>query len=199
MRRPAIGTALWTALAAGCTYSLVQVTPSGPGVQAERRPSDCHVDFYRTKAPEQPYDEIAALHVGGGMLGAADVQEAIRAEACRLGAHAVVVTSDYRHGAMSGTAVVYRGFRASDAGQPDPPTSAARPPGPCPPGGKLLEARLRRAADLRDAAGGGTALQTLPEGTVVCATDWSERGQRQVRLEANRIGWVPEDALDLGR
>ncbi len=193
--RLAIATACAAALAAGCTYSLVQVTPSGPGIRAERRPSDCHLDFYRTRAPERPYQEIAALHIGGGMLDAADAQDAMRAKACALGAHAVVVTADYHHGAMTGTAVVYRDFRASDAGRPDAPAAAPRPASPCPPGGKLVEARLRREADLRDAPGGGTALQLLAEGTVVCATDWSQHGFRQVRLEANRSGWVPEDAL----
>ena len=91
----------------GCVPPQVVVIPSGPGVVAEPKPSDCRVEFFRTKV-DRPYDEIAALYAsGGGSSGPDDFQDALRAKACELGADALIVTQDYSLGySGSGT---YRG------------------------------------------------------------------------------------------
>lgn len=104
---------------ASCAGS-VRVTDSGSGVMAPPKPESCSIPFLRTKAPDRPYVEVAALHYGGGMyrLGdPADAESAIRARACTLGADAVVVTRDFVPGVagqygsppfMSATAIVYQ-------------------------------------------------------------------------------------------
>ena len=81
----------------GCVGPRVIVIPSGPGVVAAPKPPGCKVEFFRTKV-DRPYDEIAALHAWGGdtfKTGPDDFQDALRAEACEVGADAVIVTQDY--------------------------------------------------------------------------------------------------------
>lgn len=68
----------------------------------------------------------------------------------------------------------------------------------CPASSKLIRAWLREDATLRAEPGSsGSALRVLGAGTPVCAVDWRERGFRQVRLDGNQEGWLPETALEL--
>jgi hypothetical protein len=71
----------------------VEVTPSG-SASAPPREAGCQIEFFRSKAPDRPYVELAGLHAEGGM-SAGDVQERMRAKACEVGADAVIVTRDY--------------------------------------------------------------------------------------------------------
>jgi hypothetical protein len=107
-------------LASACAAT-VSVTPSGTAT-ARARAADCKIEFFRSKVPDRPYEELAGLHSEGGMSAAA-VQEKMRAKACEVGADAVIVTRDYVPGAryvpavMTGTAVRYK------------PDAAAKPSG----------------------------------------------------------------------
>jgi len=113
---PALAAAV---LAAGCitpTPPALYVTPSRATLSPSRpKPPDCALDFYRTKSPDRPYDEVATVHyvaVNGANPDA--VQAAIQARVCGLGADAVVITRErymgYGDGGteMTATAVVYR-------------------------------------------------------------------------------------------
>lgn len=187
---------LVAALAAACVTprSGVVATPSGPGIRSERRPVNCRIEFYRTKTPERAYDEIATLHYQG--TGSADAaQDSIRAKACQLGAHAVIVSRDYTMGLMTGTAVVYRGLTASDAGLPDPaqppPANTCTKPG-------LVAARLRQAATLRDGADPGAAfILYVDAGAEVCAANSATGGFRQVSLRDGHTGYVTDSAVEI--
>ncbi len=107
------------AASSGCLGPRVVVIPSGPGVVATPKPSDCKVEFFRTKV-DRPYDEIAALYASGGdtsKSGPEDFQDALRAKACELGADALIVTQDYSRsysspiayvGQMNAAAIKYR-------------------------------------------------------------------------------------------
>ena len=79
------------ALLAAC--SPVRVKPSGVEGVAERSP-DCPLEFLN-KAPGRPYDELGELesHVTAPPPGGA--REALRPDACRLGADAIIVTKDF--------------------------------------------------------------------------------------------------------
>jgi hypothetical protein len=99
-------------LCSACIGPRVLVLPSGSGVVAEPRSSDCKVEFFRGQPPT-PYEEIAALHAEGGDTfrnGPKDFQEALREKACQLGADALLVTHEYSGpgGTMSAAAVRYR-------------------------------------------------------------------------------------------
>lgn len=97
-------------LASACAS--VSATPSG-SASAPPRDAGCHIEFFRSKVPDRPYDELGGLHGSGG-FSADDLQEQMRAKACELGADAVIVTRDYIPGSqtvqsiMTGTAVKYR-------------------------------------------------------------------------------------------
>jgi hypothetical protein len=106
------------AAGAGCTIigPTLQVTPSrASGAAAKEKPSDCALDFFRTKPPDRPYDEVATVHylaVNGAEPTA--VQTAIQAKVCSLGGDAVIVTRErylgYSQGGteVTATAVQYR-------------------------------------------------------------------------------------------
>ena len=94
------------------------------------RPSDCALEFLE-KRPGRPYDELGELetHVTAPPPGGA--REALHADACRLGADAVIVTRDFvtnefGHAMVAGTAIKYRS-EAPDEPAPAPP--AAEPQG----------------------------------------------------------------------
>ena len=113
-RRAALGL---LALATACSH--VGVTPAGNGVTAAARSPGCNVEFFRTKPPERPYDELATLHWEGTWKSAEAAQEDLRAQACALGADAVVVTRDYipytqnATGVMTVAAIKYRAAAAA--------------------------------------------------------------------------------------
>lgn len=103
-------------LALGYLGPRVVVLPSGTGVTAAPRSSDCKPDFFRT-TPDRPYDELAALHAQGGDTfrdGPGDFQDAVRAKACELGADAVLVTQNFSGPGGTMNAVAIR-YRAADA------------------------------------------------------------------------------------
>lgn len=99
-------------LAAACAS--VAVTPAGSGLAAKPKSPDCAIEFFRTKPPDRPYDELAGLHATASYSGAAALQDEMRAQACELGADAVIVNRDFipstpsTRALMSGTAVKYR-------------------------------------------------------------------------------------------
>lgn len=106
-------------LAASCSH--VSVSPAGSSPSLAARPAGCALEFLRTKAPERPYDEVAALHWEGTMRGAEAAQEELRQRACALGADAAIVTRDYvpytqnASGFMTVTAIKYRAAAATPA------------------------------------------------------------------------------------
>lgn len=112
-------------LASGC--AVVSVTPSG-GASAPGRPADCSIEFFRSKPPDRPYDELAGLHATGKLVWPSRMQEAMRAKACKVGADAVIVTRDFipetngSDAVMTGTAIRFR--RAAKQ-----PASAIQPVG----------------------------------------------------------------------
>ncbi len=116
-RLPALALCL---MACACATS-VSTTPAGK-LSAPPRAAGCQVEFFRSKVPDRPYDELAGLHAEGGR-SATQVQEAMRARACEVGADAVIITRDYVPAApnipaiMTGTAVKYR---ESAAERPQP-------------------------------------------------------------------------------
>jgi hypothetical protein len=100
-------------LASACaSVTSVSVTPSG-SASAQPRAADCPIEFFRSKNPDRPYEELAGLHAQFGM-SPGEVQEAMRVKACEVGADAVIITRDYDPGSlhvaaiMTGTAVKYR-------------------------------------------------------------------------------------------
>jgi hypothetical protein len=119
MRRTLMPAIAVATLAAGCftpAGPVLRVTPSRAMAAASpSKPANCSLDFYRTKAPDRPYDEVATVHylaVNGAEPTA--VQVAIQAKVCELGADAVVVTRERYLGFTQGgtevtaTAVLYR-------------------------------------------------------------------------------------------
>ena len=190
----------------GCAHSNLLVTPSGSDLHPEARPASCHIEFFRTKPPDRPYDELAAFHfTGNGFTTPSDAQERFRAEACRLGAHAVVVTRDFLLSTMTGTAIVYRGAVAKDAGQADPP--AGPPPGPeaepwmkkaCGGESDAVAARLRVATALRDGPA-GSFITFVDADATVCAAARASGAFRKVVLSDGRTGYVADSALTLGK
>lgn len=113
--------------------SPVRVKPSGVE-GAAARPSDCALEFLE-KAPGRPYDELGELesHVTAPPPGGA--REALRPDACRLGADAVIVTKDFvtnefGHALVAGTAIKYRAEPAPSAEPPAPEPRPELPGGP---------------------------------------------------------------------
>jgi hypothetical protein len=115
---PALAAFVAAISTAGCVLvgPKVQVTLSRPMAERSRlKPADCALEFYRTKSPDRPYDEVATVHyvaVNGAEPTAA--QAAIQAKVCELGGDAVVVTRERYMGYGDGgtevtaTALLYR-------------------------------------------------------------------------------------------
>jgi hypothetical protein len=191
----------------GCISAPLLVTPSGADVHPERRPVNCHIDFFHTKSPERPYDEIATLHFTGMVsIGPTAAQDRMRVEACRLGAHAVIVNREYALSMMTGTAIVYRGAIAKDAGQPDPapPSSAPEPEGwmkrICARDMDPIAARVRGTATLREEPEATAPWVTYVDAdAVVCAAGRATGLYRKVVLSDGRSGYLAESALELGK
>jgi hypothetical protein len=106
----------------------VHVSDAGNGVKAPPKPKDCAMPILRTKAPDRPYDEMAALHFGGSGLNQAgdpaDAEQALREKACELGADALVATREFvpgvaggkgRSPSMAATAIKFRAAGAPAA------------------------------------------------------------------------------------
>ena len=115
------------AVLAAC--SPIRVKPSG-GEGAAEKPSDCALEFLN-KAPGRPYETLGELesHVTAPPPGGA--REALRADACRLGADAIIVTQDFvtnefGHALVAGTAIKYRAEPAPSA---EPPAPEPQTPG----------------------------------------------------------------------
>jgi hypothetical protein len=88
---------------AGClsTAARVIVVPSGSGVSAPAKAAGCSLTVLRTPPRDQPYDELASLHytTDQGWSGdPAAAQNAIREQACALGADAVLVIQEFMPG-----------------------------------------------------------------------------------------------------
>jgi hypothetical protein len=200
---PAIALALF-----GCASTNLTVVPSGSDLRPEARPANCHIEFFRTKPPDRPYDEIAAFHLTGNQfITPAAAQERLRLEACRLGAHALVVTRDYFLSTMTATAIVYRGAVAKDAGQPDPPPAPPPAPEPepwmkktCSRDVDSVAARVRVATSLRDGPDAAAPFLTFVDAdATVCAAARPSGSFRKVVLSDGRTGYVTDSVLELGK
>jgi hypothetical protein len=92
-------------------------------VDAEAKPLNCRILYFRTQRPEAPYDEIAGLNLnvkaGPTVLGTtattsqANMLDELRQAACHLGADAIVISKeDYDvptiGSRVSGTAILFR-------------------------------------------------------------------------------------------
>jgi hypothetical protein len=96
------------------TWPNVTSTPSGAELALARRPADCKIEFYRTRPPDRPYDEVAALHFEGSIASTPAVAHGmLRREACALGADAIFVTHEFLPASlvMEATALSYRDTR----------------------------------------------------------------------------------------
>lgn len=110
--RPSHAAALLASIAlVGC--SSVPVSPSSSGARAEPRPEDCPIEFLEGP-PARPYEELGELSQIVTLVGPNGPLEALRPEACALGADAVIVTrkfvtDDHGHVLVAGIAIQYTG------------------------------------------------------------------------------------------
>jgi hypothetical protein len=110
--RPRAAAPLLASLAlAGC--SSISVVPSGSGVRADPKPADCLLEFL-PKPPERAFDELGDLTTMVMQVGPGGPLESLHAEACALGADAVIVTrnfvtDDHGHVLVAGTAIKFIG------------------------------------------------------------------------------------------
>lgn len=179
----------------GC--SAIQVTPSGSGVSAAPRATDCTVEFFHTKPPERPYDELATIHYRGATGSAFAAQEALREKACAAGADAVIVVRDFvpQLAVMTGTAIRYRRMPAEAQAEA---AKLAAPAVPAAPAG-FVNATTTRATKLRSGPDASApAREELPAGTPLSAAGSAARGFRQVMTAAGVTGYVEEAALRIG-
>jgi len=101
-------------VALGMTGCVPQVhySPAVAGILPKPKAQSCRIEFFRSKAPDRPYDELGGLYVEGS-TEPEDLQTAMSRRACELGADAVLITRDYTPavgrmpGTMTGTAVRY--------------------------------------------------------------------------------------------
>lgn len=118
---------------AGCGRS-VQVHRTAS--TAASRPSSCDLAYFY-KTPGEPYDELGDLETHLTSPPTKGAIEALRPEACRLGADALIVTknqvlNELGHTLVAGTAIKFRPLGAAPAAaSPEPPTAA--PPEPAAP------------------------------------------------------------------
>lgn len=94
---------------AGCvgfsTAPHVTVVPSGSGASAPAKAAGCSLPVLRTPPRDQPYDELASLHYTTNLFWSGDpaaAQNAIREQACALGADVVLVTQEFVPGVPGG-------------------------------------------------------------------------------------------------
>jgi hypothetical protein len=168
------------------------VTPSGRSLALEARKVDCVIEFFRTRPPDRPFDEVATLHLSGN-VDAWDAQERIRRSACEIGADAIVVTRDYAWGSMTGTAVSYPDVRS------DPGARLARDARGIldlmPPHGFSV-ATTRAATGLLEASYPfAEAKGELQSGVALWATRGAG-GVCEIRHPDGRQGWVDCAALE---
>jgi len=103
--------AVITLLFAGCLHGGANVTPNTKAHYTATNPND--VEILRTK-PDKPYTEIGTVEARFYVGQTAKMNDAIRAKAARLGADAVIITSEGESGAYSqfayatGVAIKYK-------------------------------------------------------------------------------------------
>ena len=88
-------------LGVGLTVPRITVVPSGAGVSAPAKATDCSVPVLRVPPKDQPYDELASLHYTTNLFWYGDpaaAQDAFREQACALGADAVLVIQEFTPG-----------------------------------------------------------------------------------------------------
>lgn len=122
MRPSAAAALLASVMLAGC--SSVRVAPSGSSEGVEARPEDCQVEFLE-EPPARPYDELGELSRIVTLVGPKGPLEALRPEACALGADAVIVTrkfvtDDHGHVLVAGIAIKYTGPEPAPSPVPTP-------------------------------------------------------------------------------
>jgi hypothetical protein len=215
MRRT-VSAASLLALAACATPYRVAVTDAGVALVLAPRPADCRVEFYRTKPPERPYDEVSTLHFSGS-ADAAVAQEALRAKACELGADAVIVTRDFvvisgalnptaftpNQAAMTGTAVSYPELRdghrvqqalrqAKARAEFEKGKEALKRPPNLPP--EYVAARAKRDIVLME---GGVGKHDIAAGQFFWVEPVAGRFYRRGIASDGTAGFVDEDSLEL--
>ncbi len=218
MGRPLAPAVLAALLACAAPAPRVDVTPTGRAIPLAPRAKECPIEFFRTRPPDRAYDEIAVLEVEGRTGDSpAQAQEALRREACVLGADAVVVTREDAEGRTTGVAVSYpeeRDKHRAAAVARDSPISgaaalrfeedrrvleaqadAAGAAGP--PlgfvGGRFTRATRVRIAPERRAEETG---DEIPAGTPVWIAARPAAGWRQVWRPALQTCWVEEDDVE---
>jgi hypothetical protein len=200
------GNALLVAALAACVApsagvqardSRVTVLDSGSGLKLGARPANCRIEFLRTRPPEQPYDEVATLHVHGFAVNAARAQELLRAEACALGADAVFVVREYTDVLpMVATALSYREprlQREAEAKRERQRLASLGAPEGFVPARVLASGTIRVSPDRRAPASG-----EVKAGESVWAVREEVRGHRRVRHADGRAGYVESRLLDVG-
>ena len=174
----------------------VTVNDAGTGLRLKPRPADCHVEFFRTRPPEQPYDEIAALYLDAGASDVAAAQELLRAEACVLGADAVVVTREYSPlVGMAASAVSYRELRERRAKEAalvrERLAAMGAPEG-------FVPARARASGAMRSGPDRVASVTgRVKEGEALWANPDVVRGFRRVRHADGRAGYVESGLVEI--
>jgi len=180
MRPILLAAAAFVALLAGCAAPSVQMMPSGPK-QAARR-SDCRVAFFRVKAPERPFDEVAVLQYEGRHIGLQKLQELMRLQACAAGGDALVVTREYAalsgRATMVATAIRYRDLTAMERAALDKPRDMTEAPA-----GYVVVVVKQAATVHPDPVMKKPATATLSEGTIL----WQVEPAKQPALPF----WTP--------
>ncbi len=187
----------------------VVVIPAGPALSLAPRAPDCAIEFYRVKPLERPFDEVATLrfeaaHPNTNAQEAQEAQEALRRQACAVGADAVVVTRELLSGTMIGVAVSYRDVREQHRAEAALRRESQaefeklvaeerqRLPG-LPPG--FIPARVRESTMLR--ADNGDAVDEVAAAAQVWVSQDVSAGWRRAFVPGGKEGWVRDRLLEL--
>jgi hypothetical protein len=191
-----------------CAYGSTVVTPSGAQLSLTPLPPDCRIEFYRTKPPERPFDEIATLHYTARARATIEgAQEAMRKKACASGADAVIVTRDLVLGSMIGVAISYRdarekhridhALRRAARADYEKQLADARKEEPGVPAG-FLPARVLAAAPFFAIADRRSEQRgEIAAGADVWVDPQPSSGWRRVFVRGGKRGWIEDDAIEL--